>query len=140
MKIFDKLPKKALFLMFEDGRKDTVLFTEKLLEKLNYQATILTYGEKFKRDDQKFISAKDLRKLQKEGFWELGTNGYRLSYINCYDRYKHFLGQLDSKEFVEIGDQAVYWPELQPLSDGLYQRQGRDAGGDYQGDAKADQA
>lgn len=130
MKIFDKLSKNALFLMFEDGRKGTVLFTEKLLEKLNYQATILTYGEKFKRDDQKFISAKDLRKLQKEGFWELGTNGYRLSYINCYDRYKHFLGQLD----------GVYWPELQSLSDGLYQRQGRDAGGDYQGDAKANQA
>lgn len=96
------LPKKALFLMFEDGRKDTVLFTEKLLEKLNYQATILTYAEKFKRDDQKFISAKDLQKLQKEGFWELGTNGYRLSYINCYDRYHRFLGQLDSREFVEI--------------------------------------
>lgn len=71
MKVFDKLSKKALFLMFEDGRKDTVLFTEKLLEKLNYQATILTYGEKFKRDDQKFISAKDLRKLRKRRL--LGT-------------------------------------------------------------------
>ena len=97
-----QLPEKALFLMFEDGRKDTVLFTEKLLEKLNYKASILTYAEKFERDDQKFVSPKDLKKLEKEGFWELGTNGYRLSYINVFDRYNRFLGQMDSREFVEV--------------------------------------
>lgn len=96
------LPKKALFLVFEDGRRDTVLFTEKLLERLNYQATILTYAEKFKNNDQKFVSVKDLKRLSKEGFWELGTNGYRLSYINTYDRYHRFLGELDSREFIEI--------------------------------------
>lgn len=96
------LPKKAVFIMFEDGRKDTLLFTEKLLEKMNYQASILTYGEKFKNNDQKFVSPKDLQNLQKQGFWELGTNGYRLSYINAYDRYGRFLGELDSREFVEV--------------------------------------
>ena len=96
------LPDKAVFLLFEDGRKDTVLFTEKLLEKLNDKATILTYAEKFKHDDEKFVSPKDLKKLEAEGFWELGTNGYRLSYINTFDRYNRFLGQMDSREFVEI--------------------------------------
>ncbi|MGO5290555.1 glycoside hydrolase [Porcincola sp. LCP21S3_C12] len=97
-----KLPEKSLFLMFEDGRKDTVLFTEKLLEKLNYKASILTYAEKFERNDQKFVSPEDLKKLEKEGFWELGTNGYRLSYINVFDRYNRFIGQMDSREFVEV--------------------------------------
>lgn len=96
------LPDKALFLFFEDGRTDTVLFTEKLLEKLNYKASILTYAEKFENNDQKFVSPEQLRSLEKEGFWELGTNGYRLSYINTYDRYNRFLGELDSREFVEI--------------------------------------
>lgn len=96
------LPDKAVFLMFEDGRKDTVLFTEKLLEKLNDKASILTYAEKFDRNDEKFVSPEDLKKLKGEGFWELGTNGYRLSYINTFDRYHRFLGQMDSREFVEI--------------------------------------
>ncbi len=96
------LPDKSLFLFFEDGRTDTVLFTEKILEKLNYKASILTYAEKFENNDQKFISPEQLKELEKEGFWELGTNGYRLSYINAYDRYHRFLGELDSREFVEI--------------------------------------
>jgi hypothetical protein len=96
------LPDKALFLMFEDGRKDTVLFTEKLLEAENYKASVLTYAEKFENNDQKFVSPKALRSLEKEGFWELGTNGYRLSYINTYDRYKRYVGELESREFVEI--------------------------------------
>ena len=96
------LPDKALFLLFEDGRTDTVLFTEKLLEKLNDKASVLTYAEKFENNDQKFVSPRQLKELEREGFWELGTNGYRLSYINTYDRYNRFLGELDSREFVEI--------------------------------------
>ena len=96
------LPDKSLFLLFEDGRTDTVLFAEKLLEKLNDKASVLTYAEKFENNDQKFVSPRQLKELEREGFWELGTNGYRLSYINTYDRYNRFLGELDSREFVEI--------------------------------------
>ena len=96
------LPDKALFLMFEDGRRDTVLFSEKLLEKYNYKATILSYADKFAEKDPKFLSPKDLKKLENNGYWELGTNGYRLSYINSYDRYNRFLGQMTSDEFVRV--------------------------------------
>ena len=96
------LPDKALFLLFEDGRRDTALFAEKILEKYNYKATILSYADKFGEGDPKFLSPKDLNKLLKTGYWELGTNGYRLSYINTFDRYDRFLGQLTSDEFVRI--------------------------------------
>lgn len=96
------LPDKALFLMFEDGRRDTMLFSEKILEKYNYKATILSYADKFAEKDPKFLSAKDLKKLQDNSYWELGTNGYRLSYINSYDRYDRFLGQMTSDEFVRV--------------------------------------
>lgn len=96
------LPDKALFLMFEDGRRDTVLFSEKLLEKYNYKATILSYADKFAEKDPKFLSPEDLKRLENNGYWELGTNGYRLSYINSYDRYGRFLGQMTSDEFVRI--------------------------------------
>lgn len=93
------LPDKALFLMFEDGRRDTVLFSNKILEKYNYKATILSYADNIEEPDPKFLSAKDLKELTATGFWELGTNGYRLEYINCYDR---FLGGMVSDEYVRV--------------------------------------
>ena len=96
------LPDKALFLMFEDGRRDTALFAEKILEKYNYQATILSYADKFAEKDPKFLSPDDLKDLEKSGYWELGSNGYRLSYINAYDRYDRFLGEMTSDEFVNV--------------------------------------
>ena len=96
------LPDKALFLMFEDGRRDTALFSQKILERYNYKASALSYADKFAEKDPKFLSAKDLKSMEDTGFWELGTNGYRLSYINCYDRYDRFLGQMTSDEFVRV--------------------------------------
>ncbi len=98
------LPDKALFLMFEDGRRDTAMFAQKLLEKYNFCATILSYADKFAEKDPKFLSPSDLSDLTKGGFWELGTNGYRLSYINAYDRYDRFLGQMTSDEFVRVNE------------------------------------
>ena len=96
------LPDHALFLMFEDGRRDTALFAQKILEKYDYKATILSYADKFAEGDPKFLSAKDLKELKDSGFWELGTNGYRLSYINAYDRYGRYLDQMTSDEFVSV--------------------------------------
>lgn len=96
------LPEKSLFLMFEDGRRDTALFANKLLEKYNYKATILSYADKFEEKDSKFLSPDDIADLEKDGYWEIGTNGYRLSYINTYDRYDRYLGQLTSDEFVRV--------------------------------------
>ena len=89
------LPEKALFLIFEDGRRDTAIFSQKILEDLNYKATMLTYPEKFEKVDTKFLMPKELRELEKTTYWEMGTNGYRLAFINVYDRYNNYLGELD---------------------------------------------
>lgn len=93
------LPKKSLFLLFEDGRTDTAIFSEKIIEKYNYKATMLTYADKFDKKDAKFLSAKDLLQLKKSSYWELGTNGYRLEFINVFDRNSIYLGNLNSEEF-----------------------------------------
>ncbi len=93
------LPENALFLMFEDGRRDTGIFTSKILEKYNYLGTILSYAEKFETKDSLFLSPEELLDLQKSTFWEVGTNGYRLSYINVFDRYGNYVGELNSTEF-----------------------------------------
>ncbi len=93
------LPENSLFLMFEDGRRDTAVYSAKILEKYNYLATIMSYGQKLEGKDDAFLMPKDLKKLKKSSFWEWGTNGYRLSYINVFDRYDHYLGELNLQEF-----------------------------------------
>ena len=96
------LPEKSLFLMFEDGRRDTAVYSAKILEKYNYLATILSYGQKLEGKDDAFLMPEDLKKLKKTSFWEWGTNGYRLSYINVFDRYDHYLGELNLREFNDM--------------------------------------
>ena len=98
------LPDKSLFLMFEDGRRDTAIFAEKIMEKYNNLGTILTYAEKFAEKDSAFLQPKDILALLDSSYWELGTNGYRLAYINVFDRYDRYLGQLDTNEFREMHD------------------------------------
>lgn len=93
------LPPKALFLIFEDGRRDTGIFAQKILKKYNYKASILSYAQNLEIKSAKFLSPSDLKLLQKSGFWEIGTNGYRLSYINVFDRHGNFFGQLDTNEY-----------------------------------------
>lgn len=99
-----KLPEKSLFLLFEDGRRDTAIFAQKILEKYNYKGTILTYADKFEKKDPKFLMPKDLLELKDSTYWELGTNGYRLEFINVFDRKEKFLGDLTSIEFSELQD------------------------------------
>ena len=93
------LPDKALYLMFEDGRQDTAIYAQKVMEEYNYKATMFTYAEKFDVVDSFFLMPKDLLKLEQNSFWEIGSNGYRLSYINVFDRYGRYIGELNSKEY-----------------------------------------
>ena len=97
-----KLPEKALFLMFEDGYAGTAIFAGKLMQRYNLKATMLTYGDKLAIKDPKFLKPKGLKQLEKETYWEIGTNGYRLSYINVFDKEDNYLGELSSYEFVEV--------------------------------------
>lgn len=96
------LPERSLYLMFEDGRRDTAIFAQEIMEDLNLKATIMTYPEKFALHDTKFLKPRDLRELEESSFWEMGTNGYRLAYINAFDRYGNFLGELDPLRFAMV--------------------------------------
>lgn len=95
------LPSKSLFLLFEDGRRDTAIFSQKIIEEYNFKATMLTYADKFAKEDSKFLSSKDLLELVDSSYWELGANGYRLEYINVFDKGSNYLGRLNSLEFAE---------------------------------------
>ncbi|HWR08286.1 glycoside hydrolase, partial [Sporomusa sp.] len=97
-----ELPEKSLFLVFEDGRRDTAVFGQRILEDLNFKATMLTYPEKFEKKDTKFLMPEELIELEKTTFWEMGTNGYRLAFINVFDRYDNYLGELDPLEHAGV--------------------------------------
>lgn len=89
------LPEKALFLSFEDGRTDSSIFAQNVMEKLNYKATMFTYANKMDTRDHKFLKPKDLKLMEKSGYWELGSNGYRLTYINIFNDKGQSLGMID---------------------------------------------
>ncbi|WP_313894792.1 polysaccharide deacetylase family protein [Psychrobacillus sp.] len=92
------LPEKALFLSFEDGRNDSSIFAHPILKKYNYKATFLSYANKVGSKDNKFLQPKDMLEMKKSGFWELGSNGYRLTYINIFDREGKHVGMKDEND------------------------------------------
>lgn len=92
------LPEKALFLSFEDGRNDSSIFSQKILEELNYKATMFTYADKMNTKDMKFLKPKNLIDMMNSGYWELGSNGYRLTYINVFNDQGAYLGEIPENE------------------------------------------
>ena len=98
------LPEKALFLIFEDGRNETAIFAQNIMEKYNYKGTIMTYAQKLEENSSKFLKGEDLKKLLDSTFWELGTNGYRLSYINVFDGNHNYFGEMSEEEYAALHD------------------------------------
>jgi hypothetical protein len=102
------LPEKALFLAFEDGRNDSALFAQPLLERYNYKATILSYAIHIGNGRNKFLQPRDMLSLMKSGYWELGSNGYRLAYINIFDKEGNFIGTRAENELQDKRNIGYY--------------------------------
>jgi len=56
---------------------------------------MFTYANKMDTRDHKFLKPKDLKLMEKSGYWELGSNGYRLTYINIFNDKGQSLGLID---------------------------------------------
>lgn len=96
------LPEKAMLLIMEDGILNSATLAQPVMEKYNYKATFCTFAQYLSDTNSKFATGSDLRRLDKSSFWEQGTNGYRLSYINVFDRYGDYFGHLNTNEFVLV--------------------------------------
>ena len=96
------LPERALFLFFEDGRMQSAKLAHPLLKKYNYKASMISYANNVEQGDPLFLTDEELLELEGTGYWEMGTNGYRLSYINVFDRHKNFLDELTPLEYYFI--------------------------------------
>lgn len=86
-----KLPPKALFLIFESGDINSFQHSFSLLERYNYKATIMTYANKIESKDLFFIQPKEIHHMEESGFWEIGSSGYRLALINVFDQDGNFI-------------------------------------------------
>lgn len=93
------LPERAMFLLFEDDRCDTTIFAQPVLQDMNMMATMLTYAENLTSRGNKYLRTKDVKNMMSSTYWENGTSGYRLSYINVFDRYGRYLGEMNVNEY-----------------------------------------
>ena len=103
-----KLPNKSLFLMIDSASKNSVQFAQPILDKYQYKASILTYGSVLENEENSNISLKDIAALKKTGFWEFGTNGYRLAYINVFGKDSSFAPILYPEEFMGAEKTTYY--------------------------------
>lgn len=101
------LPEKAMLLIFEDGIYNTTLMAQSALERYNYKATACTYADSLADSHNRYMTGRNMRKLLENSYWELGSNGYRLAYINVYDRYGNYFGHLNTNEYVLIHEYLV---------------------------------
>lgn len=98
------LPEKSMLLVFEDGIFSTANLAQPALEKFNYKATMCTYANNLDDLEGKYMTTANIQELLANSYWELGSNGYRLSYINVFDHYKNYFGHLNLDEFLAVDE------------------------------------
>lgn len=76
------LPEKALYLMFEGGRKDSVLFSQPVLTGVGFNAALYLYGDHLTGWNRFFVRQNELRKIADNPFWEVGSMGFHSALIN----------------------------------------------------------
>ena len=77
-----KLPDKALFLVLEDGTKASTKIAKNVLKKYNYKAITMNYAGYLTTRNRSYLNVSDLKKIQKDDYFDIGTSGYRFEYIN----------------------------------------------------------
>lgn len=90
------LPEKALYLMFEGGRKDSVLFTQPILVDVGFNAALYLYGDRLKGWNRFFVRDAEVRKVASNPFWDVNAMGYHSGLINLTGRggYSYYLTSL----------------------------------------------
>lgn len=76
------LPEKALYLMFEGGRKDSVLFSQPVLTGVGFNAALYLYGDRLTGWNRFFVRRSELHKIADNPFWDVASMGYHSELIN----------------------------------------------------------
>ena len=78
----DPLPEKALYLMMEGGRKDSVIFGQEIMARYGVHATLFTTTGTLKSWNNFFVTKSNVAALAKSPFWNVGSQGLGLQAIN----------------------------------------------------------
>lgn len=78
----EPLPEKALYLMMEGGRKDTVIFGQQVMGRIGVHATLFTTTTTLKNWNNFFVTKSNVAALAKSPFWDVGSQGLGLLPIN----------------------------------------------------------
>ena len=76
------LPEKALYLMFEGGRKDSVLFSQPVLTGAGFNAALYLYGDRLTGWNRFFVRRSELNKIASNPVWDVASMGYHSELIN----------------------------------------------------------
>ncbi|MGV7005332.1 hypothetical protein [Desulfovibrio sp. QI0442] len=78
----EPLPEKALYLMMEGGRKDSVIFGQEIMGKTGVHASLFTTTTSLKSWNNFFVTKSNVAALAKSPFWDVGSQGRGLLPIN----------------------------------------------------------
>lgn len=70
------LPEKALYLMFEGGRKDSFLFTQPILHDLQLLASMYTRTGDGGWVDRTFLKRRDIKRVERNAHWDVNAMGH----------------------------------------------------------------
>ncbi|MDR3211578.1 MAG: hypothetical protein LBU79_06660 [Planctomycetota bacterium] len=72
------LPDRAVYLMFEEGRKDSAIFGQEALSATGMQATMFVQTRLMLATARTFLGRREVGALSASAFWEIGTQGNSL--------------------------------------------------------------
>lgn len=78
----EPLPENALYLMFEGGRKDSVIFGQDIIAPASAHASLFTNTDTLSSWNNFFVTFSNVASLSKSPFWDVGSQGVRLTRIN----------------------------------------------------------
>ena len=78
----EPLPEKALYLMMEGGRKDSVIFGQEIMARYGVHAALFTTTGTLKSWNNFFVTKSNVAALAKSPFWNVGSQGLGLQAIN----------------------------------------------------------
>ena len=87
------LPEKPLYLMFEGGRKDSLIFSQPYLEELGLHAALFLHTDMTERIGRFFVKSDEMESIARSPYWEINAMGHRSAIINenASGKYTYFL-------------------------------------------------
>lgn len=91
------LPEKAVMILLLDAAEESITQVEDILNEVGFSAVVCHYADEI--GPEGIITGETLIRLANTGRIKIGTRGYSRRYINVFDRYENYLGNLSAKEF-----------------------------------------